>query len=285
MKKAVLPFILAVCLGLAGCDSNLFESLSDDSSDAAAIESARMALDEGRYQVAIDLLEPGYDSSSPNPDLARILASAYMGKAGVDLTYLIENSGDDDSGSFDTIAAALSLEFSGQDGARFITYDPDSGMLEDLEEARSFLDDLLAYCEANGLTPEQNDIVQQGMASAIHFILQLGMAAAEVTAGDIPVNGEAYRQAFPDDGDLDALLGDLADQIDDPAYGILDSLQADLASVSGAVDVLDEVMGPDEDIAYEFSEFLTELLDGSPIEDFSGAHAAAYVRDELLEYE
>ncbi len=70
-----------------------------------------MALDDGNYQEAIDILEPGYDRSNPDPAAARVLASAYMGKAGIDLTYIIENASDDhDDESFDAIASALCLD-------------------------------------------------------------------------------------------------------------------------------------------------------------------------------
>lgn len=64
-ERAILPLLVAVILCMGGCSSNLLESVSDDSSREADIESARIAIDDGDYQRAADILEPGYDPLAP----------------------------------------------------------------------------------------------------------------------------------------------------------------------------------------------------------------------------
>jgi hypothetical protein len=278
MKKAVLFLSFGILLSLAGCDSNMLEALSDDSSSEAKFEEARMALDDGNYQEAIDILAANYDATNPDPETVRILASAYMGLAGIDLTYILENS-EESGDSFDTIASALSLTVTGQDTeARFITAGSADELLANLAQAQDYLNDLMDYYDDQGLTPDQDDTVQTGMASAIHFIIQLGQAASETTGSNIPLNKAAYREIFPDDENLDARLDDLADSLDE------ESLQDDLMDVSAAVDTLVEVQGADDDLAEEFDEFLNELLGGGDIGTFTGQSAAAYVDSELLGY-
>ncbi|MEA2102608.1 MAG: hypothetical protein U9P80_08575, partial [Thermodesulfobacteriota bacterium] len=110
--KRLIPVFVVFLMILIGCDSNMLESLGDDSSREANLEEAQMALDDGNYDEAISILAPGYNPNAPDPVVARVLASAYMGKAGIDLTYLIENAGNSgsDGGAFDTIASALSVD-------------------------------------------------------------------------------------------------------------------------------------------------------------------------------
>jgi len=280
MKQALF-LLLGILLCLAGCDSNMLEAISDDSSSSAKFTEANMALDDGNYQKVINILEPGYDASNPDPETVRLLASAYMGLAGVDLTYVLENSEESEDGSFDTIASALSLTVTGQNsGARFIPAGSADDMLANLEQARDYLNDLMNYYGGLGLSPDQDDTVQAGMVSAMHFIIQMGAAASNVTGENIPLNKAAYREVFHDDPDLDTLLDAFADSLDPES----ESLQEDLTDVSGAVVTLVEVQGADEELAEEFNEFLAELLGGGSINTFSGQRAADYVYSQLLGY-
>lgn len=292
MKKTYLYLVLILFLSLGGCDSNVFDSVSDDSSDAADIEAAHMALDDGNYQEAIDILEPGYDRADPEPEAARILASAYMGKAGIDLTYILENAPEEDDDSFDVIASALSRDIvndhirAGSEGMaaedesacppRYVSYDSVAAFLESLEEAREYLEALV------DLYGNDDDKVQLGMASAIHFILEIGHQAADLMGTNIPIDRQAYREVFPAD-DWETRLSDLADGIP-PEGELAATLQEDVTHVSDAVIILMGRMGSDEDIAADFSDFLTDLLGGSEISDFDGQEIADYIETHLLEY-
>lgn len=268
-----------------GCgDNNMLESVSDDSSKAADIEAAKMSLDDGNYQEAIDILEPGYDESNPDLEVTRILASAYMGKAGIDLTYILENAADDNDDSFDVITSALSLDIieepSQEDPdnpAKYISLSSVQAFLESLETAKAYLE------AAVDLYGSDDDKVQLGMASVIHFILKVGCEAAAVNEGNnIPINKAAYQEVFPVDtweSDLDTLAGRVP-----PGGDVADALQDDLTYLSDAVDVLTARMDPDEDFEEDFREFLTEILGGSSIEDFDGQEVADYIETYLLGY-
>ncbi|MCU0577847.1 MAG: hypothetical protein MUD15_13655, partial [Desulfobacterota bacterium] len=93
---------------LAGCESNTLGTLSDDSGRQADIQEARMALDDANYDKAINLLVDYYDPSSPDPEVADVLSSAYMGKAGLDLTYIYQSIGAEGYRPGEVFASALS---------------------------------------------------------------------------------------------------------------------------------------------------------------------------------
>jgi hypothetical protein len=291
MSRCRNILLIVTLLFLVGCKGNLLESLSDDSSREARIEDARMALNDGEYQRAIDILGPGYDPDTADPDTSRILASAYMGKAGIDLTYLIQNA-PGSSSSFDIIASALSLhvvdspqaesalsvEESLSSSARYIDTAAIDDFIASLEEAQTYLAPLV---EANG---NDDDIVQLGMVSVIHFILEVGVQAAAAAGVDnIPINREAFREAFPSSPDPSTLLTGFATNIDS-TEGVLPSLISDIAWVDDAMVVIERRMGSDEDIAQKFDEFLTNLLGMNDPEDLTGTLIKDYVSDSLLGY-
>ncbi len=294
MKKLICFLGIISSLALWGCDSNALKSLADDSSDAASIEEARMALNDGDYQGAIDILEPGHDSSNPDVEATRIIASAYMGKAGFDLTYIIENSGDSDNESFDVIASALSLHITGDlarassgeaageeaSAARYLAYASLNTFIHYLESAQAYLTDLV---DTYG---NDDDTVQLGMVSAVHFILKVGLESADLMTTNVPVNKAAYREVFPEHGDTDwgILLTSLATNIHNDT-DLVQALRGDIAAVDNAVAVLNARMGSDEEVAEKFSEFLSELLGGGEIDTFDGADAANYIGSNLLEYQ
>lgn len=280
---------IAAFLSMAGCKSNLLEPLSDDSSREAQIEEARMALNDGDYQTAINILEPGYDPSSADPETSGILASAYMGKAGIDLTNLLEHADDTGSSSFDVIASVLSLHVvnaatSGAEGesasstARYIDQASINDFIASLEEAQGYLAALV------GARGDDDDVVQLGMASVVHFILEIGLQAAGAAGVDnIPVNKEAYREVFPDEAGTAALLTGFTTSIDS-TDGVIPSLIDDITRVQDAVVVLDRRIGTDEDIAVKFNGFLSDLLGANEPADLTGTMIETYLSDHLLGY-
>lgn len=308
MKKLYRAYILIAFLVLCGCDTNMLDSLGDDSSDPADIEEARIALDDGDYDRVISLLADDYDASSPDPEAALLMASAYMGKAGVDLTYVIENVDTDAESSFDIIASALNLEITSDlypdsalaapsaeagfnEEARFITLETIQDLLVSLEEAQAILENLIASQTEQGVDPDEDQSVQLGMASALHFILQIGLCVGEVTGTNIPINSLAYKEVFPEGVNVDSLLSDLALYLD-THEAILTSLRSDLIDVYSAVLTLIETIGADEDITEEFDAFMRELLvlgTGADdediilaIENFSGSTLSTFISNELL---
>lgn len=293
MKKLIYLLWLVFLLSICGC--NALESLSDDSSDAARLEEARMALNDGNYQSAIDILGPGYDPLHPDPEAGRILASSYMGKAGFDLTYILENSGNSETSSFDVIASALSLDITDDPlrpsseqavmeaeaaTARYLSYTSANTFIICLEEARGYLGNLVV------IYGNEDDTVQLGMVSAAHFILKTGLEAADLMDTNVPINKAAYRAIFPehDETGWNILLSSLAANIDSDDE-LVQALRDDLTDVDSAVAVLIARMGSDEEIADKFSDFLTKLLGGGEIDTFDGQEIANYIGGELLEYQ
>lgn len=93
-KTALLKLILVglVSFGISGCgDENMFESMADKDSEAAKKEEAKIAIDNGDWQDAIDALQSEWESSG-DPDVGADLAAAYMGLAGFDALSLLENA-------------------------------------------------------------------------------------------------------------------------------------------------------------------------------------------------
>lgn len=113
----VFLLMLAFLLGGAdsgGCGGNLFENLADDSTPEAKIEAAKIDLDNGNYAGAIATLQQlcGTNTSAPTCDTqtASLLASAYSGRAGLDVFNVIKQATTTASGaigSFSTISTLL----------------------------------------------------------------------------------------------------------------------------------------------------------------------------------
>ena len=308
MENLRYVLIFFILLAFYGCDSNMLDSLADDSSEAATIEAAQIALNDGDYDEVISLIGDDYDPSAPDSQIARILASAYMGKAGIDLTYLIENADSTDDDSFDAIAAALSIEITPQaqpssfvqaspeaeasSDPRYIALTSIEDLLLNLQTAQNILETLVDYYTDDNLSPENNDIVQLGMASALHFIMKIGHCTGEVVVSNAPINKYAYREIFPPE-DFISLLDDLETYIDDDPQ-IITSLITDLRNVSSALTVLIATIGMDEDIADEFNDFLREILGldesadetalSTAITGLSGSNIRVFINNRLLTY-
>lgn len=89
-----IGILLVFALQLSGCgDANLFENLSDDSTPAAQKASAAAALNKQDYSTAITLLEKlcgttNGQNASCDTETKVLLASAYMGSAGIDINLI-----------------------------------------------------------------------------------------------------------------------------------------------------------------------------------------------------
>ncbi len=158
-------FLSALLLGLVfmGCgDSNIFEGLADDNTNEAKLEEAQIALDKGDYTKAADILQDLCGLSAENPtsdptcdnETISLLASAYMGKAGLDLINIIKTAEDTSN--------------QGQTGTQD-TFSEFSSILqtlneEDMRNAVVLLDEL-----GSARTEEQN--LQMAVAAAADTVL------------------------------------------------------------------------------------------------------------------
>jgi hypothetical protein len=101
-SRAFVVGALAAVVGACG-DANLFDSMSNDDTTTAEVESARIAIDDGDFDAAIATLQSlcGTNTAAPTCDgeTASLLSSAFAGRAGLNVFDLIENSVDAVSGS------------------------------------------------------------------------------------------------------------------------------------------------------------------------------------------
>lgn len=101
-RRYVLPIFFLLFLLFYGCgDLNIFEGLADDNTQKARLEEAQIALDSGDFTKAVDILLDLCGLSAANPasgiptcdnDTRALLASAYMGRAGLDLIKIIDTA-------------------------------------------------------------------------------------------------------------------------------------------------------------------------------------------------
>jgi hypothetical protein len=307
MRNLLLTFTAILLMALAGCESNMLESLADDSSKEADIEAAKIALDDGNYDSAISALS-SYKGSS-DPEVAGILSSAYMGKAGLDLTYMLEHIDASNTDNFDVIASAFSLKTTDQLNAsssvlykagsdatpRYITTGSVVTLLTNLSLAQKYLATSLA---AN---PGDDDLtVQLGIASALHFIIDIGYIVAEVKDCNIPINKAAYQAVFPQKPDLITLGNQVNEYLNTNVSrlqafnGDKDGLHTDLWNVYLSVEVFINNIGSDESITSDFNKFVTDLLglpEGSSkavieaaVESYDGYDLVSFINSKLLGY-
>jgi hypothetical protein len=311
MKNIFLTVTALLLMALVGCESNLLKPLADDSSKEASLEEAKMALDDGNYDSAISALS-SYKGSS-DPEVAGILSSAYMGKAGLDLTYMLEHIDADNTDNFDVIASAFSLKTTDQLNAsssvlykagsdatpRYITTGSVVTLLTNLSLAQKYLTTSLAANTGNkDITDDLT--VQLGIASALHFIIDIGYIIAEVKDCNIPINQAAYQAVFPQKPDLNTLGNQVNAYLNTNVTelqafnGDIAGLRTDLWNVYLTVEVFINNIGSDEAITSDFNKFLTDLL-GLPqgsskavikatVDSYDGFDLVSFINNKLLAY-
>jgi hypothetical protein len=197
MRKAISGFFLFILLTACSNDS-LFEGIAESSGYDAKIEDAAIALDNSDYDKAISDLAVIYDTTALKPEVGRLLSSAYMGKAWVDLTYFIANSTSTGINPFDAIASALSspdISTGTVEGgtSRYIAKEVVGDLIQNINNARSIL---YTFHKKNLATDD--DTIKLGIASSIHFIMYVGdktdwMFGQNPINPFVPINMRAYR--------------------------------------------------------------------------------------------
>jgi hypothetical protein len=309
MRYIILTFTVIFLMAIMGCESNMLKPLADDSSKEASLEEAKMALDDGSYDSAISALS-SYKGSS-DPEIAGILSSAYMGKAGLDLTYMLEHIDSSNTDNFDVIASAFSLKTTDQLNAsssvlykagsdvtpRYITTDSVVTLLTNLSQAQHYLTTSLAANTGNkDITDDLT--VQLGIASALHFIIDIGYIIAEVKDCNIPINQAAYQRVFPQKPDVSTLGNQVNTYLNTNATalqafnGDITGLQTDLWNVYLTVEVFIKNIGLDESITSDFNKFITDLLglpEGSSkavikaaVDSYDGYDLVSFINSKLL---
>ncbi|HOM29653.1 MAG TPA: hypothetical protein PLS81_09360, partial [Deltaproteobacteria bacterium] len=91
MNIRLVPAVVFAALVVSACSNDsAFEGISEKSGRDARVVDAQASLDGRNYDAAIDDLELIYTTTALDAEVSRMLASAYMGRAGIDFTLLMK---------------------------------------------------------------------------------------------------------------------------------------------------------------------------------------------------
>lgn len=164
----MFALLATLLVGLAGCgDSNVFESMAEDDSQATQIEKAIALMNDSRYAEARDLL---LTLDQTDPTVRKYLASAYVGNSGFDLLAITSAVADaQENGTGDTVVLGAVYDLVGFDAT---TGTLDVTQLDAKEAELSAAIDLLIQNSA--LDPENPDTAfQLGLYALIDTALLL----------------------------------------------------------------------------------------------------------------
>ncbi len=262
-RLAVLVTVVLLLLSSAGCSGNVFEGVSNDDSDDAKLEQARMAIDNADYDQAVELLNDLLDGDPTDPKALAYLSHAYAGMAGMDtldlLTIIDELDENGQSGDIDMVGRVLG------DAEGDVTASEVANKLDHLNDAI----DSLEQIEANGGSLSDDETVQRGVLG----VARIAMLLADIVFTDQGAGADDSIR-LTEEG-LTALYSDTPDFDGDVDAGQLAYLAEDILSVQAAVQVLEEI-GSDNDLSEDFDEFEEDLNpDGNSI--ISTEELEAYV--------
>ena len=220
--KNILALSFLVLL-LAGCSNDsVFQGMADDSGRDARKADAAIALDNRQYDEVIDSLAELYNTNALDPQVSRLLGSAYMGKAGIDATGFIGYESDSEDDIFDIVRSSLLLNPSpwvpDNDQTSQLTCNVDDLTVLMTSSGGDYIDghcidSIIEYLDKakrifyvlqhkNMATP--SDRIQYSILSAVHFGMLIGNDTARAlspslnfsdpTQGSVPVpiNKSAY---------------------------------------------------------------------------------------------
>ncbi|MBI3804451.1 MAG: hypothetical protein HY282_11890 [Nitrospirae bacterium] len=207
-KKMIwIGILLAAPLFLGGANGegcggkSVLENLGDDSTKEAKVEKARIALDDRDFATAIETLQElcGTSLTAPtcDPEIVSLYASAYAGRAGLDVFDLIKEGANQPAASGATSYTLFSKHFSS----------PTAANVSDIGAAVSLLTSIPSR------TPDQG--LQLAIASTSDLVIFLGSLTGgyNTTTGKpnaLPavssVNAAALSRVLADVGDMDTGL-------------------------------------------------------------------------------
>lgn len=289
MTKRLLYAMVVLVLLSACSDDSAFEGISENDTLANIKENCSSALDDRNYAYVISQLSLVYTTTALDPEVSRLLASAYMGKAGLDFTRFMKNISGVSSHPFDIMSSIIASPYeTDTNSQRYLngnavigktekgeeTYEID--LLDTLERARNILERLRDEDLAS-----DDDLILLGLASAVHFILNVGNQTAVALnytmryflEGDrqygivpVPINTDAYHYyKMSQQTDWKYFWFYLT-----PDYYAKDttgdepsSYQRDLENIRNAVEAFDRRYSEDNDIRDALDDFLRSALNVS----------------------
>lgn len=224
--------LLTLGLFLGGADGEgcggkgVFESLAEDDTKEAKVETAKMALDDGDYDLAIATMASlcgATNAPTCEPELISLYASAYAGKAGLNVFDLISGAGSQSGGS----------------GSGFTLFSKHFATRSDAaSENMHIARDMLA-----AMPRTADEGLQLALVATSDFVLSLGL----LTDGYDSTTGRPET--------LPQLPADLSDVQD-----ILPVVQTDLTLMSTGL----QESGLSENVAEDINQILAQLSSTSP---------------------
>lgn len=178
--RKLFIMLIVTSVSFTGCGGNIFEGMVDNDSSAAKTEEAKIALDKGNYDEAVNLLEDlcGTDTSNMTCDeeTQTDLASAYIASAtDLDVLQLI-NAADTaaTTESFTTLSTLLPIA-----DINACAASPSSCAIQsDMDKAIAILDNLLPDTVPAEPTSEQkNQYLQLATAAAVDIVVTVGLVS------------------------------------------------------------------------------------------------------------
>ncbi len=264
---------------LLGCDRSVTEFAGNPTSDAAQLEAAQIALDDGEYIKVIQLLSDQYSPAMPDPEAGRLLTSAYLGLAGIDMTALIANSSaTSGQESFDTFASAFSLHVVIENDRRYLHSNYYGTIHDHVMKSAGYINDL-----KNHRLATESDRFELGLISIFDFILRMGSDTATVADTHLPINEAAYGRIIDE-----VLLHDSSGVASTTALNAaldsqIDHLKTDLSNISDSITVLNNIATRAGEEPTEFEkdlrEFMTQLVGGT-----TAAHINTLSGETITDY-
>jgi hypothetical protein len=299
--------LLSLILFTACSNDSILQGISQssDSSHDAIIEDARMALDDSDYEQVISDLSVMYNTTTPggiDPEVARLLASGYMGKAWVDVTYFVGSAASD---PFDIMASAI---FS----SKITSIDNDSdgivelyidgtlmpGLITDISTAKRILEVLRRENLAT-----DDDAIQLGIASAVHFIMYVGDKTADALNSTlhlpneenhqpgivpVPISTNAFKYYKSSNSYKNLwntyIINDSSGFRDTTAGGSTPSYQEDLININHAVIAFSRAYPGSNEMKDKLNTFLYSALNENTGTTITDALIMTYATDGISTY-
>ncbi|MEC9492916.1 hypothetical protein [Flexistipes sp.] len=204
MKKIFYLILLLSIFVFYGCgDNNLFEGSADkDSSEAQKVE-LKNDLDDGNYDSVINELE---NQDNLDEEERILLASAYLGKAGVDFINALEISEQSNVSSFDTMSAILSYPTLDNDSIdtkenlinkALTTLDPDYESTSLADYKTKTLYGATPERKLSATNPSEDEDLLKGIAAAMDTLVIIGDILYNVTDEPVKLSKNYINDLFP----------------------------------------------------------------------------------------
>lgn len=257
--RVALVFLMVILMApLTGCgDANIFEGVGDEDTKEAQIEAALIAMDDGDYQTAIDILTTLVQENPGDAQLLQYLGSAYSGSAGLDTLDMLEVidalDATGESGNIDMIGLVLG-DANGQLTSAEVTT-----KLESINSAIATIN-MIA-------TPNDDQTILLGVLSMTHLSLTMAdLIMADLGRDDV---------ILTEDG-IDSMYGSNPADFSGATTDTLTTIEQDLANISAAIEALEALSDENNDIAQDFMDF-ENALDQNGDGRLSSAELASYI--------